>query len=116
MINSSDFVIENGVLKKYVGPGGDVVVPEGVTTIGDGAFKNSVNLTSITLPEGVTIIGDSAFHGCARLTSVTLPEGLTCIGKRPGVGKPGRIHRLIFLVRHAKTCGRGRRPCFLCDF
>ena len=29
MSSASDFVIENGVLKKYVGPGGDVVIPEG---------------------------------------------------------------------------------------
>ena len=28
MSNASDFIIGNGVLKKYVGPGGDVVIPE----------------------------------------------------------------------------------------
>ncbi len=38
MSNESDYVIEKGVLKKYVGPGGDVVVPEGVTGIGEKAF------------------------------------------------------------------------------
>ena len=40
MSNANDFVIENGVLKKYVGPGGDVVVPKGVTVIGEEAFSN----------------------------------------------------------------------------
>ena len=40
MSNTSDFVIENGVLKEYKGSGGNVVVPEGVTSIGDEAFKN----------------------------------------------------------------------------
>ena len=39
MSNASDFIIENGVLKKYVGPGGDVTVPEGVTAIKDDAFE-----------------------------------------------------------------------------
>ena len=34
------FEIENGVLKRYVGFGGDVTVPEGVTNIGGGAFHN----------------------------------------------------------------------------
>lgn len=34
MHNASDFVIENGVLKKYISPGGDVVRPERVTCIG----------------------------------------------------------------------------------
>lgn len=28
MSNLSEFVIENGTLKKYVGPGGDVVIPD----------------------------------------------------------------------------------------
>ena len=34
MSNASDFVSENGILKRYVGPGGDVIIPEGVTSIG----------------------------------------------------------------------------------
>ena len=33
MSNANDFVIEQGVLTKYIGPGGDVVIPEGVTVI-----------------------------------------------------------------------------------
>ena len=43
MSNASDFVIENGVLKKYVGSGGDVVIPEEVTAIGNGAFSGCKN-------------------------------------------------------------------------
>ena len=39
MSNPGDFIIENGVLKKYVGPGGDVVIPDGVTSIGEEAFR-----------------------------------------------------------------------------
>jgi len=35
---SSDFVIENGILKKYTGSGGEVVIPEGVSAIGNLAF------------------------------------------------------------------------------
>lgn len=38
MSNASDFLIENGVLTQYVGPGGDIIVPEGVNTIAAGAF------------------------------------------------------------------------------
>ena len=75
----SDFQITNGVLTKYTGPGGDVVVPEGVTGIGDWAFGECESLTSIVLPEGVTSIGDSAFHWCTSLTSVVIPEGVTNI-------------------------------------
>ena len=63
MSSASDFVIKNGVLTKYVGPGGDVTVPEGVTSIGDSAFRCCSRLTSITLPDSVTSIGDWAFSG-----------------------------------------------------
>ena len=56
-----DFEIENGVLKKYTGNGGNVVIPDGVTTIGNEAFSWRSSLTSITIPSGVTIIGDNAF-------------------------------------------------------
>ncbi len=80
MSNLSDFVIENGVLKKYVGPGGDVVIPEGVTSIGDRAFYWCSGLTSVTIPDSVTSIGDSAFSGCRSMRSVTLPDSVTSIG------------------------------------
>ena len=61
MSNPSVFIIENGVLTKYVGPGGDVVIPEGVTSIGDSSFRGCTSLTSI---------GNMAFYGCGSLTSV----------------------------------------------
>ncbi|MEG0758912.1 MAG: leucine-rich repeat domain-containing protein, partial [Raoultibacter sp.] len=59
-----EFRIENGTLLKYRGKGGAVVVPEGVTSIGGGAFYGCSSLTSITIPEGVTSIGQYAFRGC----------------------------------------------------
>ena len=80
MSNINDFVIENGVLKEYKGQGGDVVIPEGVKSIGDSAFEYCKSLTSIVIPDGVTSIGDWAFNGCSSLTSVVIPNGVTSIG------------------------------------
>jgi hypothetical protein len=80
MSNPSDFVIENGMLVKYNGTDADVVIPEGVTSIGKSAFFWCKSLQSVTIPEGVTRIGDSAFNGCSRLQSVTIPKGVTSIG------------------------------------
>ena len=40
MSNANDFVIKNGCLKEYVGTSKDVVIPDGVTTIGDEAFSH----------------------------------------------------------------------------
>lgn len=79
MSSASDFIIENGVLTKYVGPGGDVVIPEGVTVIGARAFQDCDGVTSISIPEGVTAIGRGAFEDCVNLGSVIVPESLTAI-------------------------------------
>ena len=80
MSNINDFVIENGELKKYKGQGGDVVIPEGVTSINDWAFYDCASLASIVIPEGVTSIGREAFAGCSSLASVVISEGVTSIG------------------------------------
>ena len=58
----------------------DLVIPDGVTSIGDGAFDGCSGLTSVTIPDGVTSIGDGAFYGCSGLTSVTIPDSVTSIG------------------------------------
>ena len=73
MSSASDFVIENGVLKKYVGPGGDVVIPEGVTSIEEGAFSGS-SPASVTIPDSVTSIGRQAFGFLPKLT-IHAPAG-----------------------------------------
>ena len=39
MSDRADFIIENGVLKKYVGKGVDVIVPDAVTEIGSNVFN-----------------------------------------------------------------------------
>ena len=58
-----------------------VVIPEGVTSIWESAFQYCKSLTSVVIPEGVTSIWDEAFDGCESLTSVTIPEGVTSIGE-----------------------------------
>ena len=80
MSNASDFIINNGILKKYVGPGGDVVIPEGVTAIDYWAFHRCSSLSSVVIPEGFKSIGNHAFSGCDGLSGVVIPESLTSIG------------------------------------
>lgn len=74
-----DFVIEKGVLKKYVGKGGDVKIPSEVTTIGNEAFYHCDLLTSVTIPDNVTEIGRYAFWRCDNLTRITLGRGIVRI-------------------------------------
>lgn len=55
-------------------------IPNGITTISDGAFERCWNLTNVTIPNGVKTIGDDAFNYCRALTSITIPDGVTSIG------------------------------------
>ncbi len=56
-----------------------VVISEGITRIGDGAFTNESNIASVTIPSTVKEIGDQAFCGMTALKSITLPDGLEWI-------------------------------------
>ena len=58
----------------------EIVLPEGLTAIGDEAFYDCTSLTEIAIPEGVTSIGTYAFYNCDKLTTVVIPDGVTTIG------------------------------------
>ena len=57
------------------------VIPDGVTSIGDGAFWDCSSLTSLVIPESVTSIGDYAFCCCESLTDIVIPDRVTRIGE-----------------------------------
>ena len=57
-----------------------VIIGNGVTTIGEAAFRSCSHLTSVTIPNSVTTIGGWAFKYCSSLTSVTIPNSVTTIG------------------------------------
>ena len=57
-----------------------VVLPEGVTSIGERYFKDYSNITKFVIPKTVTTIGMGAFYNCSNLTSVVIPNSVTSIG------------------------------------
>ena len=57
----------------------DLVIPDGVTTIGSYAFYNCSRLTNLTIPDGVTTIRSYAFSNCSGLTNLTIPDSVTTI-------------------------------------
>ena len=79
-VNTDEFEIEQGVLKWYGGVADEVVIPDGVTSIGAFAFQSNDNLISVTIPDSVTNIGMGAFAFCKKLSSVVVPSSVTCIG------------------------------------
>lgn len=58
----------------------NVVVEEGVTSIGACAFHNCENMTSIDIPKSVKSIGYGAFAYCLSLESIIIPESVETIG------------------------------------
>ncbi|MBR1536775.1 MAG: leucine-rich repeat protein [Treponema sp.] len=73
-IGSNAFYSYSGV------PFVSVLLPDGITSIGDYAFDRCSKLTEITIPEGVTSLGDYAFYGCSSLAQITIPDSVTSIG------------------------------------
>ena len=57
-----------------------VSLPDGITSIGEWAFRDCSGLTSIEIPNRVTSIGSDAFDRCSGLTSVTIGNSVTSIG------------------------------------
>ena len=55
-----------------------IELPEGLTTIKLGAFRNA-GLKEVKLPQSLTTINTSAFNGCRSLTSITIPSKVTTI-------------------------------------
>ncbi|MBQ4528409.1 MAG: leucine-rich repeat domain-containing protein [Clostridia bacterium] len=58
----------------------NVIIDEGVTSIGNYAFYGFSELSSISIPNSVTCIGDYAFYECISLTGISIPNGVTSIG------------------------------------
>lgn len=68
--------VRDGVLVQYTGTEESPVLPDGITEIGEDAFRGNEYVKSIAVPEGVEKIGACAFSECPELRSVTLPQSL----------------------------------------
>ena len=55
-------------------PTGELVIRDGTTCIGNGAFHNCKDLTSVTIPQSVVIVDNNAFQNCSHLTAVHIAD------------------------------------------
>jgi hypothetical protein len=58
-----------------------ITIPPGIVKIEPFAFLNCSNISAISLGKDVKIIGRKAFSNCYSLTSINLPESIAKIGK-----------------------------------
>lgn len=59
----------------------ECLLPDGILSMGSGAFEECRHLESIIVPEGVTTLGAGVFYSCTALAHITLPSTLTTIGQ-----------------------------------
>lgn len=57
----------------------EIVLPDGLLVIEEGAFWSSTNLRSVVIPAGVVSIGRNTFYNCSALTSVVIPPSVKTI-------------------------------------
>jgi hypothetical protein len=74
-----DFVVEDGVLKKYLGSAQNPQVPLIVTEIGPQAFESCTSIVEVAVPFGVKSIGVAAFVNCVNLETLIIPKSVTSI-------------------------------------
>ena len=74
------------------------VIPNSVTSIGDGAFSYCSSLHSVFIPDSVTSIGDCAFWDCSSLSKIVIPSSVTSIGDGAfdGCNIPDNLRQELF--------------------
>jgi hypothetical protein len=88
-----NYVTNQGTITvtRYTGQGGALTIPAEingwpVTAIGGIAFRDNTTLTEINLPEGLKTVGLGAFYRCTSLSKVSLPDSLTAIRDNSFIG------------------------------
>ncbi len=89
----------------------DLVIPNGVTSIGNYAFQGCDSLTSISIPDSVMSIGDYAFYSCDGLTGeLIIPNSVTSIGEEAFSYCYGLMGELV-IPNSVTSIGEGAFAC-----
>lgn len=79
---ATDFLVSDGVLKKYNGNSTVVNIPVelGITSIGQKAFFRRTDIKAINIPDNITSIANYAFAGCENLENISISDNVNFIG------------------------------------
>ncbi len=81
-----EFYVKNGELIKYLGSAPVVKIPNGITSIGTGAFWKNLAIKEVILPDSVTCICGDAFVYCKNLKKINIPASVDEMGDDPFAG------------------------------
>lgn len=99
-VNYTDNLYINGKLVE-----GDLIIPDGVTYIGDMAFGELDGITNVVIPDSVKSIGKNAFGGCDGIVSVKIGNGVTDIKEYAFVECPAMT--TLVIGNNVATIGNG---------
>ena len=69
--NYPEWALKEGkTLVKYTGKDPDVIIPDGISEIGDEAFFKNKYLETVTVPESVYLLGTKSFYSCTNLKQI----------------------------------------------
>lgn len=80
-MDSNGYVVYNGILLSADNAQGEVIIPDSINCIGDFAFSDNYNITSVAIHSKVKRIGKYSFSGCKNLKKASIEEGIEVIGK-----------------------------------
>lgn len=83
-----------------------IVIPDHIKKINRNAFEEA-KVRQVQIGDGVTAIGNNAFRGCGNLTSVIFPDSVQSLGKQVF---EGCSDRLILYANRRKPGTRLRCP------
>ena len=89
----------------------EIVIPESVLYIGNGAFADCKLLSKITLPSALTSIGNRLFANCEALEEISIPASVTAIGEKAFLN----CALLESIVIPEKVSSIGSKAFFGCD-
>lgn len=102
--SSKDLIIKNGIVTEYLGNDITVTIPEGVTGIGENAFRGKTDLTVLNLPLSLDHVDKNAFDGCSSLKNIFYPGGIMR-DKEPSVASGNEFFTSSTVTVLREYCG-----------